>query len=180
VLWSRFTGIPLELGVSADDLWTALASETEKVLVCGLQTEILAPPVRALHLALHASQHASDHYPKPVEHLARALEVVSLEVWKSAALLATRLRAVPAFSHGLRILPAGQRLADRLQPPVAVSVKIALRDGPSPALAMELDWLLNLPGFWTKMVHLARKVVPSAAHLKAWSPLANRGRAGLI
>jgi Uncharacterised nucleotidyltransferase len=165
--------------VEADRAWAVLAGETETLAVNGTTVDILRTPGRAVVVALHAAQHGVD-MRQPLDDLARALALLPDRVWDDAAVLAARLEATLAFATGLRLLPPGQRVASRLELPVDRSVETALRASTPPPTALGFDWLARTPGVNMKMRLLARKVVPDATFMRAWSPLARRGRAGLI
>jgi hypothetical protein len=156
-----------------------LAAETETISVGGASVAILDAPGRALVVALHAAHHGV-HVEKPLDDLARALELLPAPAWEAASALAARLDAMPAFSTGLRLLPRGCEVASRLELPVDRSTETILRASSPPPMALGFDWLAATPGLRAKARLVARKIVPDAAFMRAWSPLARRGRAGLV
>ena len=79
-----------------------------------LEVETLSRPARLLYVVLHAAQHESHRFEQPLKDLDRALHHAEGQPWKEAADLAGRLRAVPTFAAGLRLLPDGAGLADRM------------------------------------------------------------------
>jgi hypothetical protein len=158
--------------------WEIFGAGTETISVGGAAVEILRPPGRAVVVALHAAQHGIQ-VGKPLDDLARALELISEDVWAAAAALADRLEATTAFAAGLRLLPSGAELAGRLGLPTDRSTETALRAETAPPMALGFEWLARTPGTWAKARLVARKIVPDAAFMRAWSPLARRGRAGL-
>jgi Uncharacterised nucleotidyltransferase len=169
----------LGVGVEPNRAWALLSGETETLSVTGTTLGILSTPARVVVVTLHAAQHGVA-VGKPLDDLARALELLPDRVWADAAVLATRLEATPAFATGLRLLPAGEAIASRLGLPVTRSVETTLRASTPPPTALGFDWLARTPGLKSKARLLARKVAPDAAFMRAWSPLARRGRAGLI
>jgi hypothetical protein len=160
-------------------LWEALATETEPIVVLGTPVDVLKPPGRALVVALHAAQHGVGA-GKPLDDLARAVQRVPEQIWEAAGRLAARLDATPAFATGLRLLPQGCEVASRLELPVDRSTETILRASSPPPMALGFDWLAAMPGLGAKARLVATKIVPDAAFMRAWSPLARRGRAGLV
>jgi hypothetical protein len=46
-------------------------------------------------------------------------------------------------------------------------------------MALGFEWLSRVPGFRAKARLVAGKLVPDVQFMRAWSPLARRGRVGL-
>jgi hypothetical protein len=147
-------------------------------MVGGLEVEVLGPAARAMHVALHAAQHGVGR-SQGVEDLARALDGLPLALWRSAAELAERLDATAAFAAGLRMLPPGEELRDRLGLPEGTTVEVALRARTAPDLSLGLHRLAATPGLPHKIAFVVRKLVPPPGWMRAWLPLARRGRLGL-
>jgi Uncharacterised nucleotidyltransferase len=168
------------VGVHVDPevLWAELTSESERMELAGEEIAVLNPPARALHLALHAAQHGVG-VSTALEDLERALARLAAERWGEAAGLAERLRAVPAFAAGLRLVPAGRAVADRLGLPVEISPEIALRTRTPPPVALGLYELATAQGFRAKARLLARELAPPAAFMRGRFGFA-RTRAGLV
>ncbi len=160
--------------VPPEELWLRLSQETEQMRLAGLNVEILNVRARALHVALHAASDGIRH-GRPLDDLSRALERAPEEVWKQAAELAKALDALPAFSTGLRLLPAGKALAARLELPTYRSVELALRASAMPPLSLGFEWLARTPGLRQKAAFIARKLVPPPSFMRAWSPRAAHG-----
>jgi hypothetical protein len=160
------------------DAWAILAAPTDSVTVAGLEVEILGEPARALMLALHAAQHGARSGPT-LHDLQRAVDRLPFAIWRAAADLAARLDATDSLAVGLRLLPAGEAVASRLALPVESAVEVALRASGPPPMALGFEWLSRTPGWRGKALLAARKIVPSATFMRAWSPLAGRGRIGL-
>ncbi len=167
------------VGVPPEELWRVLCVRTEVVRVAHADVEILDPPARALHVALHAAQDGARRGTAR-EDLVRGLDQLPESIWTEADELAVRLRAVPAFVAGLRLVPAGAELAARLGLPDEASVEISLRAQAAPSISLGLDWLINTPGVGRKLVLVAHKLVPPLAFMRAWSPLARRGPLGVV
>jgi hypothetical protein len=169
------------IGVSAGQACEVLSerAQTEPLTVGAIDVTVLRPPGCALVVALHAAAHGA-RVEKPLEDLERAIDRLPLEHWRSGAILADRLRATEAFAVGLRLLPAGNELAGRLGLPRDVSVESVLRAATPPPMALGFEWLARTRGTTARVRLVARKVVPGAEFMRAWSPLARRGPVGLF
>jgi hypothetical protein len=165
------------IGAPPDRTWLALSRGTEDLDVAGVKAEVLNEPARALHVALHAAQHG--RLPKPVADLRRALEQLSSETWDQAAELARALDAEGAFRAGLELEPGGQELAARLELE-ATDVTASLRAAGAPAPALGFERLASTPGWRDKLRHLTRVLLPTPGFLRWWTPIAKRGRIGLL
>jgi hypothetical protein len=162
------------LGVSPSDAWRVLSAQTEPMDVAGATVQVLTPPGRALNLALHAA-HEGIQNRQCVEDLRRALDQLPPHPWDGAAELAARLGAEAAFAAGLRLLPAGEILATRLQLPVSRSVVVRLRAGTPPPLALGFAALGERPGWSAKLRFVQHNALPTAAFMRFSNPLARRG-----
>jgi hypothetical protein len=161
------------------DVWSQLSAEVEPLEVARVRLEGLSAQAAAVVVALHAAHHGSD-VRKPLDDLSRAVERLPESIWHAAAALAERLAATEAFGAGLRLLPVGAELTDRLHLPHEASAEVLLRAGGAPPMALGFEWLDRVPGLRAKIRLIAGKVVPDAAFMRAWSPLARRyPRAGL-
>jgi hypothetical protein len=168
------------VGVDPAILWEALVDESEDLEVAGRTLRALRPQAKAFHVALHAAEHGTGG-SKALEDLRRALERVPIGVWAEAADLARRLDAVPAFAGGLRLLPAGERLASHLRlPPTIEPIEVSLRLRGAPPHSIGLAWLLTRHGAAAKAALIARKLVPPREFIEGWSPRARRGTFPLI
>lgn len=168
------------VGISADDLWRELARRTDTEAVAGRDLECLDTVARALNVALHAAQHGVRD-SKPVEDLRRALARCDERTWVDAAALAQRLEATSAFGAGLRLLPLGAVLADRLGVPPNGSVMVALlAEHPTLDLVMGMQSLLETKGARAKAEVLRRALCPSRPFMRAAFPRARRSRTGLL
>ena len=183
--WFHDGSLPVDLhrtliGVSVppEQAWALLADHTETIDISGTPTTILTPPGRALHLALHAAQHGSE-ISKPLGDLSRALQRARFETWRQASYLARDLGATEGFAVGLRLLPEGQLVADRLELPHEASTETMLRSRTAPPVALGIEQVAQAPGSLAKLSLAARKLLPGPAFMRAWSPLARRGPLGL-
>jgi hypothetical protein len=143
-----------------------------------ISVDVLKPAGLAVVVALHAAQHGV-WVEKPLDDLGRALELLPDEIWAAASALAARLAATPAFATGIRMLAPGEELATRLDLPAGGSVETTLRASTAPPTALGFDWLARTPGGRAKVRLVVRKLVPDAAFMRAWSPVARRGPVGL-
>ena len=167
------------LGVAPETAWEVLVHEIEPMDVGGATLQVLRAPGRALLVVLHAAQHGPEKL-KPLEDLRRAIERGPLVLWEAATELAVRLDAVGGLASGLRLLPAGAELAARLDLASDELVGSATKHGSAARLALGLDRLGRERGFRARLRLLRREFFPSPAFLRWWSPLARRGRAGLV
>jgi hypothetical protein len=168
------------VGVGVDDetVWNVLSGLTDRLEVPGGALSVLQPHGRALHLALHAAQETPDKQ-QALRDLGRGLEVLELEAWRQARDLAARLGALPALGAGLRLLPEGEPVARELHLPTRVTTEIALRATGAPDLSLGVNRLLEMNGVASRARYAASRAFPSPAAMRAWSPLARRGRLGL-
>lgn len=168
------------VGVRAprDAVWSALSSDAESLRVGGRDVAVGRTAVRALHLVLHAAQHGRAA-AKPLEDLRRGLERVPEVVWQEAAELAARLDARPAFAVGLNLLPDGLALHARLGLPPASDVESALR-AENADLALGWERLARLPSRRARAGRLLRVIFPAPSFMRWWTPIARRGRLGLV
>jgi hypothetical protein len=166
------------VGVPPHELWALLSENVEPVEVARARLDGLNAEATLVIVALHAAHHGTE-LRQPLEDLARAIERFPTTSWTAAAALADRLAAMPAFAAGLRLLPAGAALAERLALPDAASAEVILRAGSAPPMALGFEWLSRVPGFRAKTRLIAGKLAPDVQFMRAWSPLARRGRVGL-
>jgi hypothetical protein len=159
-------------------LWSVLSAKTERQDVGGLEVEVLSEPGRAMHVALHAAQHGG-YWDRPLDDLRRAVELLPFETWESAAGTAEVLRATTYFAAGLRLVPEGEGLAERLGLASSPSVEALLRAQSAPDLTLGFEKLYSLPGAGAKARFLVSKLFPPRANMEFIMPLARRGRLGL-
>ena len=167
-------------GLDADPerIWAEFRAGSEPQEIGGAELRVPGRPALALHLGLHAAHHVEG---KPIEDLRRALATADEETWREALELAERLDGVPTFASGLRLLPAGAELAQRLGIPDEVrSTKHEIRFEGVPT-AEGIDALLQ-PGLGLRQRAgiVAGELFPRPEFMRWWSPLARRGRLGLL
>ena len=149
--------------------------------VAGVDVDVLAPPGRALALALHTAKDGP-RIAKARHDLGHAIDRLPPDLWIETVRLADEVGALGGLAAGLRlVVPSGVKLADRLGLPKEAPFEIAMRSrGGAPALAFGIEWLISSPGVRGKVGLVFRKIFPPVSFIRAWSPLATRGRAGLV
>jgi hypothetical protein len=139
---------------------------------------VLETRARALHIVLHAAQHGVRERTS-LEDLRRALTRLSNETWAEVAVLAAEVDAITAFAAGLRLLPEGEKVAERLGLPTVLTTLVAMRAATAPVVSEGMMSLAATPGLVAKMRLIAREVAPTSTYLRTHFPLARRGRVGL-
>ena len=166
------------VGVPGADVWTVLAEQSEPMEIVGGRVEILSEPARAVQVALHAVVHGHST-EKTLLELSRAIERAPLPAWQQAAQLAERLRADGAFATGLRMIPEGGELADRLGLTASPTVENVMFAEEVPYSTWTVNRLANTPGILPKLRIVLQRIFPSPDFMRAWYPIARRGRLGL-
>ena len=159
-------------------IWAALLEGAELQPIGGAELRVPGRPALALHVGLHAAHHVEG---KPIEDLRRALVRADEDTWRQALELAERLDGLPTFASGMRLLPEGAELLRRLGVEDEVrSARHELRYEGVPT-AEALDDLLQ-PGLSNRqrLRTVAGELFPRPEFMRWWSPLARRGRLGLI
>jgi len=182
--WTGPRGVSVDLHrtlpgvtVSRAEAFGVLSEHTVELRLGDHHIVALAPEAALLLVVLHAAHHGANAR-RPLADLDRALERGTAESWSEAAALAGRLGATAALGEGLRLSPAGARLADRLGLDAASPVDVVLRASAAPPLAVGLDWWLRLS--WPDRIRLGlRTALPRPGALRLWRPLARRGPLGL-
>ena len=160
------------IGVGADhaSAWRVLSDGADEVVVAGRRVPCLGVPARAMHVALHAAQHGPG--TQPAVDLKQALALCDDALWLRAAGVAADLDATAAFVAGLRLAPAGSRLATRLALPDVRSVTAELRAGAPPPLALGFEQLARAPSLRARAEIVWRNLAPSPAVLRGSDPRA--------
>ncbi|MFI0793941.1 nucleotidyltransferase family protein [Micromonospora rubida] len=162
-----------------DKLWRSLRAEAQHLDLPGGRVLVPDAAGTALLAALHAASPAG--FGKPARDLARALAVLSPDAWETAGRLAAVCNAVPAFTVGLGVLPAGVAVAARLG--------LSSTHGPSSAwlaarlsssTAVGLAHLAELSGPGHRLRILARLVLPLPVHIRQIDEGAYCGWRGLL
>jgi hypothetical protein len=166
------------LGAPTERVWKVLRAHTTPLRLSNRDVLMLAEGPRAMHIALHAAQHgrAADRL---MEDLRRALDQVPESVWQEAARIAGLLDARPAFATGLRLLPEGEALAERLGVAGEHSARASLRIDGVP-LSEGFEELRQTRGLRAKVGLVVSELFPRPSFMQWWTPLARRGRRGLV
>lgn len=119
--WERTVVIELHLwlpGATSEPqgVWRVLATHQTDIELAGSRVPILDNAGLALHLATHAAQHGAG-IPKGLRELELGLERWPRHVWMGAVRLAAAIGATEWMAAGLRLVPAGQALAQDLRLP---------------------------------------------------------------
>jgi hypothetical protein len=168
-------------GVVADPerAWTVLAARAEPIVVAGTACETLDRPGTALLVALHAAHHGQTR-SRPLTDLQRALEQIDSGTWADAARLADELDATEALAAGLSLAPAGCDLAATLRlPPVRSPARRLMAATQRPGSLAVLK-IADASGARERVRAARVFMFPSPAFMRATSPLARRGRVGLV
>lgn len=183
--WRATDGVWVDLhdalpgaGVDSQAAWAVLTEATDEIIVAGYTARALQVPGRALHVALHAAHHG-ELWGKTNDDLQRALDRADDSVWRAAAQLARRLEALDAFVVGLRLLPEGAAIADRLALPANRSVEAVLRAGKPVPLALAFEQVAQAEGLRARALILLRKLFPPPGFMRHWYPRAATSRRSL-
>jgi hypothetical protein len=159
-------------------IWDSFLAGSRREEIGGAELRVPGRDALALHVGLHAAHHVEG---KPLEDLRRAIAQAGEDTWREALELARRLDGVPTFASGMRLLPQGAELIGRLGVEDEVrSTRHEIRFAGVPT-AEGIDALLQ-PGLGParRLRVLAGELFPRAEFMRWWSPLARRGRAGLL
>lgn len=162
------------VGAEPQHAWSVLWPRREEFSVGGVAAHRLCEPGRALYAALHAMHHGAND-SRGLPHLRAALDAVSDQVWSEALGLARELEALEAFATGLRLLQAGNELAERIRVPDVRSVKTTLLATTPPPVALGLDQLSGVRG-WRRAEIVIRKLAPPPGFIRHWWPPAAENR----
>jgi hypothetical protein len=165
----------------ADDtaVWTSLSENVDVIELGTVAVEVLDVVARTVLLTVHAAWHgaAAD---KPIRDLQRALEIVDEPTWVEAAALAERLGASEAFACGLRLAEGGDAMASALGLAGNVSAELHLRSRSAHTTSLSLLRLVEA-GSWRERTRLlTAELAPESDVIRSRSPLARRGRRGLV
>lgn len=160
-------------------VWAALSARAATLSVGGAPTRVLDPPAAALLAALHLVHHGPSA-ASPRRDLSRAIDQLDDDGWRQAADLALELGGLEALGTGLRLLPTGTALADRLALAWAPSPRVLLNWNQAPWGATVWEDLASAPTTRARAVLLARFLSPDPDFLRERSVLARRGHCGLL
>jgi hypothetical protein len=165
---------------SADATWRTLVLHRSWIELNGRQVAVLDRVGLALHLAIHAAQHGPGDL-KAIADLTRGLERWPLTAWRAAASLATELEATRNFAAGLRLVPIGADVANKLGLPPTDELDWAIRHRElRPRGTFHFQALARARGARARADVLRRSLLPSREWI-AWEyPWAHRSRARLV
>lgn len=166
------------LGVDPDEQWLRLSENTEPIVIADFEARALTIPGRAFLLALHAAHHGVG-WGRVLTDLERGLASADRAAWTAAAELASALDAMPAFTTGLRLVPAGSALVRELELPTDSSAEAVLKASAPPPIALGFDQLARAENWRARARILRHKAVPPVTFMRAWS-IAQWGQIHLI
>ncbi len=149
-------------------VWSVLTAGTETFELAGLRVEATGSEANALIVALHAAAHGSGEFERTGEDLTRALARCDLPTWRAAHRRALSVGAEPSFAAGLRMVAAGEQVADVLSLSHSASASVVLHSGDPPVGAIFLERLRRF-GWRTRARMVARAIVPEREYVREWS-----------
>lgn len=159
--------------------WEILDRNSEPCDWFGFEVRALAPPARAMHLALHVAQRGLVDV-KAARDLELGLTVLERPLWHAAARLAQDLQAVEAFVAGLELLPAGRALLNELVLHAPISLETQLRAHSASTSAVFLERVFAAES-WRQRLNIMRgRLFPSAAWLRLHRPESTRTPTGML
>ncbi|MBA3327562.1 MAG: nucleotidyltransferase family protein, partial [Solirubrobacterales bacterium] len=164
----------------AERVWAVLAARRTSIELAGREIPVLRREGLALHVATHAAQHGAGH-PKGIIDLGLALERWPEEVWHGAAGLAAEIEARAAFATGLRLVPEGEQMAERvgLVPALAAEWALANR-ADRPRGTFHLQAFAEAGGLRTRVGVVRRALLPRRAWIVYTYPWARHGGPRLV
>jgi hypothetical protein len=166
--------------VSPTEAWRILSRDATPIALGDMDIAVMAIPQRILHIAMHTLQHAFES-DKPTEDLRRAVATVDLADWQSAASLSRELGAEDALAAGLSLLPEGQIVSEQLHLPAPRRGILRMASSTEPnGPAYEVQRILDATSFSQRAKLIYDGVALSPTVMRSESPLARRGRGGLV
>ena len=102
------------------------------------------------------------------------------EVWEAAAGLAAEIGAIATFAAGLRLVPAGEALAERLALPDTSRLDWEIRQAARPRGAFHVEALVSASGVRARASVLRRALVPGPVWMRRQYIWARSGRGRLL
>jgi Uncharacterised nucleotidyltransferase len=162
----------------SEALWHEFSRATTFIELEDRRVEALGDPAQALVIAGHALRHL--HAAKPLEDLRRALAVYEHDTWVEAVAMAKRLGAESVLAAGLRLVDAGNGLADALGlEENSASAEVRLRVAGPPPIALGVMRLAQTRSIRGRAAVALGEVFPTPAAMRYWHGFAGRGRAAL-
>lgn len=166
------------LDAPAERIWDALSGSAVPQIIGGSELKVPGRAALLLHVGLHAAHHVEG---KPLEDLRRAIEKADGTQWEEAFELAQELQGAPTFASGLLLVPEGGKIARHLGIDEDLrSTEHEIRFEAVPT-AEGIDTLLK-PGLGARQraAMVARELFPTPKFMRWWSPIARRGKVGLL
>lgn len=159
-------------------VWAAATNETETIDVLGVPIDTPGEAFRLLHLVLHLRPKDRPG-SRAWTDLQRAIVTIPEERWKRAAQLAAALGVDDQVGALLRLIPAGESLADHLGLPRRWPLYLRVQfKGRDTTAALFLAEFFQVP--WLARFRLAVEwIAPPPDQLRTRWPLAARGHLGL-
>lgn len=163
-----------------DAIWASLLANSERQVIGDAELWIPDRDTLLLHISLHAAHHANYVECKPFEDLRRAIAYADERQWRRALELAHTYGGAPAFAAGLQLVQEGRVLARQLELDDVRSLRYSLRREDN-VVAEEISALFSSEArLRQKLVTVASELFPRPEYMCWWSPLARRGRLGLV
>jgi hypothetical protein len=185
--WSRSGVRPAEIDLHhrlfwfrgrAREAWDELSAGTEQLDLGADRVEVLRLAGRLMLVALHAAQHGR-RTRQPIRDLELALERVGEVDWREAAALAVTLGLGEAFSSGIRLLPPGLALADRLALQRVSSIEMRVHAETMRPTVEGLRFMLEQRSWRSRAIRLWHELLPHPAFMRVRHPVARRGQRGM-
>jgi hypothetical protein len=157
------------VGVSAEEAWVVLASNTEIWTVGRAEVEVLNPAARALVIALHMAQHGPQ-FGRTSDDLERAVARLPESAWVEAATLACSLQAETSLAAGLLAVKGGRDLCNALG--LRLAGAVAIEGSTSFHTVQGLLWLMQTRGVCARARYLRLKLIPPPSVMRSrivWS-----------
>ena len=157
------------LRAPSEHVWEVLRKHRRPLPVAGARVPTLDLPALALHAAIHATQHGQAG-GRTLHDLGRALVRIDEDDWRLAYRLAAELEGLDAFATGLRLLPAGRALAERLGIPPVDSAIAAVRAENASGRARLLANVADARGLAARLRWARLAIAPPPAVMREWYP----------
>jgi hypothetical protein len=171
--------LPSAVDPAPEHVWTVLGDHQETWSMAGGSIRVLDEPARAVVVVLHAIHHGPDG-GTPITDLRRLLARLSSAQWTDVGALARRLGVERELAAGLRLVPEGEAVAAGLDLPVVLTPELWLKSAGVFDGAHVLERLSRTGSARDTARLVLAEVFPRPAELRYYTPLAHRGRLGLV
>jgi len=159
-------------------VWRVVTAGAGTMRVGTADVEVPSVAVRLLHVTFHPDPTKGPPGSQPWLDLERAIARVDVLEWEQAVAVARTLGTTDAMGYGLRLLPEGAALADRLGLPDAVPESVRLREATTSTRFVVQ--LAAVPGPRAKARYLVQKLFPPRAYMEQSTDLARHGGVRLL